>query len=157
MTSRPRREAGLAPALCQLGRSWPLTLTRKPSRSSTLLARRSSRAIFTIITDALTRPPRLEWEPSFGQLPLQYLSRRGAWQLIDERDVARNREAAQPVSDITLDHLFVQRCPVGPDHEGREALTELRIGNADHCHVSDLRQRGDSFFDRPREYILSAG
>src|SRR6185369_4965658 len=94
---------------------------------------------------ALARPARLHRELSVGQMTLQHFSRRGARQLTDERDVAWNREATQAVSDVVLDHCFVQRRAFGPDDERGEALTELRIGNADHCHLENLWQGGDSF------------
>src|SRR5215213_4407814 len=91
------------------------------------------------------------------QPTLQYLSRRRARQLADEGDVARNREATQTVSDVALDHVFVQRGPPGADDERGEALTELRIRNAYHCHVGDLRQDRDGLLDGPREDVLAAG
>jgi hypothetical protein len=52
---------------------------------------------------------------------------------------------------------LLQRGPSGADDEGGEALAELRIRNADHCHVGDLWQNRYGFLDGPREHVLAAG
>src|SRR5581483_1123708 len=91
-----------------------------------------------------------------GELAPLELAGRGARQLLDERDLARDLEARERLLDVVAQLVLGRaRARLQDDHRG-EPLTELGILDAEHRRVGDRRVRDQRLLDLLREDVLTA-
>ena len=90
-----------------------------------------------------------------GQLPLQDLARRVAWELVEEHDLARHLEPGEvllhPVLEVVLGDV------TGDHHEGLEPLAEVGVVDAQRRHLDHALVPGQTVLDLLGEDVLSAG
>src|SRR4051794_603212 len=90
----------------------------------------------------------------FGELTLEDLASRVAWELIEEHDLARNLVAGEVLPDPVLEVVLARRFG-SDDHECLQALAELLVVDADRGHLDDGLVTREAVLDLLREDVLA--